>query len=79
MCRGLFFAIYSDKGSAMKVPSAIEQLIERLPRNERDHVQRLIEYQLTLLTLMPRDQRAHQYTKAELALTHYEVRDVASA
>lgn len=47
-------------------------LLDHIPEQEHEQVARLFEYHLTLLRLMPAQQRAQEYERAELALVHYE-------
>lgn len=56
----------------MSIFEALEPLLEAIPKEEHALLQRFLRYQLTVLSLMPPQQRYLEYGKAEKALKHYE-------
>lgn len=56
----------------MPIVDSLRHLFDAIPREEHVHLLRFLQYQLTVLSLMPAQQRYHEYARAEQALTHYE-------
>lgn len=56
----------------MSIFDSLKPLLEDIPEHEHAYVERMLQYQLTLLSLMPEAQRYAEYSRSELALAHYE-------
>lgn len=56
----------------MSVFDPLKVLLQDIPEQEHAYVRRMLQYQLTVLALMPEAQRYAEYAKSELALMHYE-------
>lgn len=56
----------------MSVFDTLKPLLQDIPEEEHAYVRRMLQYQLTVLALMPAAQRYTEYSKSEMALMHYE-------
>jgi hypothetical protein len=56
----------------MSVFDTLKPLLQDIPEQEHAYVRRMLQYQLTVLALMPESQRYTEYSKSEMAMLHYE-------
>lgn len=49
----------------------LDHLFAGLPAAERAHAEQWIEYNLTMLSLMPSEQRYEEYARAQIGMVHY--------
>ncbi len=56
----------------MSVFDPLKPLLQDIPEQEHAYVRRMLQYQLTILALMPEAQRYAEYSRSEMAMSHYE-------
>lgn len=63
----------------MSILESLEPLVDTIPAEEHGLLRRFLQYQLTVLSLMPPQQRYLEYGRVEKALAHFETYEYPKA